>query len=309
VKERWSRSGPSKQKRSFSPRLERRRQSAHEGRVHSRTTSSNTESTLKSAALSSMTTLRPSPQIYPELQGSPFTPSLFAPTPPRRRPKSMILPSIPYHGDSIHITPRRNKSALDLKATSSPFSYAANPSPLTQTNFQHPSSQPLPDTLPRPRNTTPKPQRLVTPHDRDLARLALQEEPDPIDLCIADNIEYDLAHGLLTPSSFPPSPLQLVYNVRSNTFHRERRDKLLKKGEEGEVLVLEGSNPPLLVDGRRIILEIPRWSRGMEIFWRVIDGQGVIRRKRARVVFPFGVWWERNFGKRKDGGMELFVEK
>jgi hypothetical protein len=83
----------------------------------------------------------------------------------------------------------------------------------------------------------------------------------------------------------------------------------LKKGEEVEVLVLEENNPPLLVDGRRIILEVPRWNRGMEICWRVVDAGGLIRRKTAKVVFPFGVWWERNFGKGKDGGMELFVEK
>jgi hypothetical protein len=84
---------------------------------------------------------------------------------------------------------------------------------------------------------------------------------------------------------------------------------LLKKGEEGEVLLLEESNPPLLVDGRKIILEVPRWSRGMEIWWRIIDINGVIRKKNARIVFPLGIWWVRNFGAAREKGMELFIEK
>lgn len=84
---------------------------------------------------------------------------------------------------------------------------------------------------------------------------------------------------------------------------------MLKKGEEGEVLLLEESNPPLLVDGRKIILEVPRWNRGMEIWWRIIDVNGVIRKKNARIVFPLGVWLERNFGAAREKGMELFIEK
>lgn len=75
------------------------------------------------------------------------------------------------------------------------------------------------------------------------------------------------------------------------------------------MLLLEESNPPLLVDGRKIILEVPRWSRGMEIWWRIIDINGIIRKKNARIVFPLSIWWERNFGAAREKGMELFIEK
>lgn len=64
--------------------------------------------------------------------------------------------------------------------------------------------------------------------------------------------------------------------------------------------------PPLLVDGRMQIVEVPRWKRKVGFYWRTSDGE------RTRVLWrsvklPGRIWWQRNFGEKL--WTELWIER
>jgi len=102
--------------------------------------------------------------------------------------------------------------------------------------------------------------------------------------------------------------LEPVYNICTNTFRKEKRSVLLPDETTLPLLEMQENMPPLLVDGRMTIVEIPRWRRKMHIHWRSCDGKGTAV-WRMEVRLPGWVWWERNVGSMGRGlWREVFVE-
>ncbi len=175
-----------------------------------------------------------------------------------------------------------------------------------QTTVRELNSQPSFDYLPRSQAKLQKPKRLLTPTDRDQATKC-RTNRDPLEQCMKDNIAYDIAHGLLAQTPIPKVENQydLVFNVWTKRLHRKIKD--VRKGEKHDTLSLNKDNPPFLVDGRKIYLEIPHWCWEMSVYWRTCDIQLVIHTHFAKIKLPFSVWWEKNIGGSPF--MELILEK
>jgi len=106
-----------------------------------------------------------------------------------------------------------------------------------------------------------------------------------------------------------PDPLELVYNIRTCLFRTARRSSLLKQNlKTSPLLELRANNPPLLVDGRMQIIEIPKWKWRVEFWWRSSDGQFTTVKTRV-VSLPGWVWIERNFGEEKRRWRDLWIER
>jgi hypothetical protein len=96
-----------------------------------------------------------------------------------------------------------------------------------------------------------------------------------------------------------PDPLELVYNIRHGTLRQAPRSTVLKQDLSATPLIdLPVHGPPLLVDGRMQIVEIPRWKMEVGFFWRTWNGDetAVLWRK---VRLPLKIWMQRNFGEER----------
>jgi hypothetical protein len=106
----------------------------------------------------------------------------------------------------------------------------------------------------------------------------------------------------------PPEVFDVIYDIKTSTFRRDTRKSLL--GNSNLPLeILPVDCPPFLVDGRRTIIELPRWKWWVTLYWRSWDGKNVHVVKRV-VKLPGWVWKERNLGRQRWlGWCELFVER
>ncbi len=59
-----------------------------------------------------------------------------------------------------------------------------------------------------------------------------------------------------------------------------------------------------MIDGKMLVLPIPRWKTSIQMYWRSSDGKktSLVLRK---VRLPAWVWWGRNRGKWR----EVWVER
>jgi hypothetical protein len=105
-----------------------------------------------------------------------------------------------------------------------------------------------------------------------------------------------------------PDPLELVYNIRHDSLRQAPRSAVLRQDVARTPLIdLPVNCPPLLVDGRMQIVQIPKWKRDVGFFWRSCSGSKTEVHWR-RVRLPWKIWTERNFG---EGRMwrELWIER
>lgn len=96
-----------------------------------------------------------------------------------------------------------------------------------------------------------------------------------------------------------PDPLELIYNIRHRTLRQAPRSTVLKQDlSASPLIVLPMNNPPLLVDGRMQIVEIPRWNMKAGFFWRTWNGdESAVRWRKVRL--PLRIWMQRNFGEER----------
>jgi hypothetical protein len=218
---------------------------------------------------------------------------------------SNMVNSIVSQKQIDHANPPRSKSANASDASSAIWTHQKSPAD-PQTTVRELSSQPSLDYLPRSQAKLQKPKRLFTPTDRHQATKS-RSKPDPLEQCMKDNIAYDIAHGLLAQTPIPKLENQydLVYNVWTKHLRREIKD--IRKGRKHDTLSLDKNNPPFLVDGRKIFLEIPKWCWEMTVYWRTCDVHLVVHTHSAKIKLPFGIWWEKNMGFSPC--MEMVLEK
>ncbi|KAG4428802.1 hypothetical protein IFR05_015716 [Cadophora sp. M221] len=106
---------------------------------------------------------------------------------------------------------------------------------------------------------------------------------------------------VLPPAQKQSSPLEVVYNIHTKKFRLERRFKLLPQEASVPLIEMQENMPPLLVDGRMTIVQVPRWKIMKPIFYRRTGGM-VVKRD---VALPAWVCLGRNgVGRWK----ELFIE-
>jgi hypothetical protein len=76
-----------------------------------------------------------------------------------------------------------------------------------------------------------------------------------------------LADEGYVPPPTPPELFDIVYDIKTSTFRQETRSSLL--GNSNLPLeILPVNCPPFLVDGRRTIVELPRWKWWVTLYWR-----------------------------------------
>jgi hypothetical protein len=114
-----------------------------------------------------------------------------------------------------------------------------------------------------------------------------------------------------TPEPEPepePEPLELLYNIRRDDFRQVPRSSVLKQNTSRTPLIdLPVTCPPLLVDGRMQIVQIPKWKREVGFYWRSCNGAKTeVRWKSVRL--PWKIWMERNFGEAEKW-TELWIER
>jgi hypothetical protein len=103
-----------------------------------------------------------------------------------------------------------------------------------------------------------------------------------------------------------PDPVELVYNIRTNKFRTSHRSNLIPEDlATAPLLEIPANLPPLLVDGRMQIVEIPRWRLKIDFLWRGSDGRWTRVSKRV-VRLPRWVWVGRNL---KGKWTELWIER
>lgn len=115
----------------------------------------------------------------------------------------------------------------------------------------------------------------------------------------------------LEPEPVPdpePDPLELVYNIRHDAFRQAPRSTVLRQNVARTPLIdLPVTCPPLLVDGRMQIVQIPKWKREVGFYWRSCSGGRTEVRWRS-VSLPWRIWAERNFGEGEKW-RELCIER
>lgn len=165
--------------------------------------------------------------------------------------------------------------------------------------------QPKPATLPASSRPSQKPTRIFLIRDLNIAR---QVSSRPIiNITNPTTSPADPAPASSSArSSHARSPLELVYNIRTKAFRLERRKVLLPNDTGSAMMEMQVDMPPLLVDGRMIIVDVPRWSKSLMLFWRRLDGDGSKVLKRE-ITLPTWVWMQRNL-KTGLGRREMFVE-
>jgi hypothetical protein len=217
---------------------------------------------------------------------------------------SILVTSVARQQQMEHGNPPRNKLANDSDI---PAIWTHPKSPTyARTTVPELSSQPSFDYLPRSQFKLQKPKRLLTPTDRDQAAKN-RTNRNPFEQCMKDNIAYDIAHGLHAETPIPKLEYQydLVFNVWTKDLRRQIKN--IRKGGKHDTLSLDKNNPPFLVDGRKIFLEIPKWCWEMTVYWRTCDVNLVMHTHSAKIKLPFSVWWEKNVGFSPH--MELILEK
>ncbi|CZT07437.1 uncharacterized protein RCO7_09733 [Rhynchosporium graminicola] len=171
--------------------------------------------------------------------------------------------------------------------------------------YEFPSYQPQPDRswLPAATRQPPRPSYLKTARDRTTAvhgpdhpvmdNVCPPPTPDPQDH------QVQLARFAQPKLDPPTSPLELVYDTGSDKFSLVRRALLHpNRNSENTMVEMQIDLPPLLVDGRMTIVELPRWKKTMTLFSRSCDGK-TTKVTKKEVDIPPWVWMARNMGQRQ----------
>ncbi|CAL3968601.1 unnamed protein product [Diplocarpon coronariae] len=234
---------------------------------------------------------------YPHLQPPPTRPD-SCPMPDFLAPKRPPSPDWAQDWNSSHLTP-----------------------------YAFPTRQPQPHSFSLPLSTgaTPRPTRVQLVRDgsssyrrspRRLSSLGVPALLSPLET-------QELLRSKTRPSTLrqsrDTSPLELVYSIYSEAFTLERRDTLLHQTRSSgtgtasvhavPMIEMREDRPPLLVDGRMTIVQIPRWRKSFKVYWR----RGVMWRSskgkpltnsegeetmvwEVEVKLPGWVWAARNCG-------------
>ncbi len=169
-----------------------------------------------------------------------------------------------------------------------------------QVPYAFPTRQPQPDRDVLPASCRPGPRANRMTRSLSVPRQATQRPR-------SSTGHRDTLRPRSTPSPPPPrSPFELVYSIRTGKFSLERRARLFPRsqGFNAPMLEMQEDMPPLLVDGRMTLVNIPRWQKEMVIFWRSFDGKRTKVWKKT-VKLPVWVRMARSFGKL--GWTECFV--
>ena len=131
-----------------------------------------------------------------------------------------------------------------------------------------------------------------------------------------EELERQLTNRRLKPRShventdLSPSvaddPIVLVYNIRTDKFRTAYQSSLLTHDlKDAPLIEVPGDMPPLLVDGKMQIIEIPKWRFKVDFLWQTNNG---VRRKRKKRVatLPRWIWVDRNF---RGKWTELWIER
>jgi len=215
------------------------------------------------------------------------------------RPKSCPIPLLAPPTNTNGMVAQSSSLDSSTKPSLARLSKFSTAPPLE--SYQFPLRQPQPDPtwLPAATRSPPRPTFLRTARERAIAihgplhpvtNLPCSP-PSPKDLRLQHRFR---AIPVEPDSSFP---LELVYDTRDMTFTLERRSVLLPGGDATPMLEMQENLPPLLVDGRMTVVDVPRWSKTLKLFWRSFDGEKTEVQKRE-VELPVWVWMARNFGDR-----------
>ncbi|KAH7348404.1 hypothetical protein BKA65DRAFT_584081 [Rhexocercosporidium sp. MPI-PUGE-AT-0058] len=281
-----SSSGISIPKQSFSPRVTA-------GQHHSTFRSKRFK--INFAALPQLRPISPIP-----LSEEPMS-KMNSPVLPPPRPKSCPMPLLARPTDTNRMSIKNSSFRSSTRPSSSRLSRLSKSPGLTPYNFPTRQPQPDPSWLPAATRKPPKPTYLKTARDRTTAIHGplhpVIDLPRPPHTTNPRNIQVQCAQ--LIPETLASSPLELVYDTRKNTFSLERRSALLPHQKSNTpMLEMQENLPPLLVDGRMTVVDIPRWKKTMVLFWRSCDGKKTKVWNRE-VELPVWVWTARNFGKRQ----------
>lgn len=127
--------------------------------------------------------------------------------------------------------------------------------------------------------------------------------------CTSDARPLTALHRYAAPREAPWTPPDraiLVYCIRTGAFREESRNKLIQTaGGSFGFLELRASNPPLLVDGRMQIVDIPKGTPLVTFKWRANLGSETKVLERV-VWLPPKVYCERNVLCKWD---ELWIER
>ncbi|RDL34444.1 uncharacterized protein BP5553_07572 [Venustampulla echinocandica] len=150
---------------------------------------------------------------------------------------------------------------------------------------------------------------------------------------IPPRFELSDSESVTGNSSRSKDALELIYNIRTSTFRRALRSELLRErtppappsqqenrgmsglkkrkatiadGQgHGDFFYLDNFNPPLLVDGRKTVMPLPRFKRTVKVYYRR-SARATDREKDAppvrgeteviirRLKLPISVWFQRN---------------
>jgi len=83
-----------------------------------------------------------------------------------------------------------------------------------------------------------------------------------------------IAELLLAPFPFQTSdkdPIEVIYNIHRRKFAYKPRSELITS-DAMDFMELPEDNPPLLVDGKKQIMQIPKFHTKVRIHWRFNSG-------------------------------------
>ena len=215
------------------------------------------------------------------------------------RPRSCPIPLLAPPTNTNNLVAQSSSLDSSTRPSSARLSKISTAPPLEPYQFPLRQPQPEPSWLPAATRSPPKPTYLRTARDRAIAIHGplhpVTNLPCPPPSAKDLRLQHRFRAIPVEPAS--SSPLELVYDTRENTFVLERRSVLLPGGDATPMLEMQENLPPLLVDGRMTVVDVPRWSKTLKLFWRSFDGERTEVRKRE-VELPVWVWMARNFGDR-----------
>ncbi|KAL2064388.1 hypothetical protein VTL71DRAFT_4882 [Oculimacula yallundae] len=243
--------------------------------------------------------------ISPMFPPEDLTSNGDSPLVPPPRSKSCPTPLLaPPNCEAMMATPKSGFYSITRPGSTRPPQPSKSPGMET---YDYPVRQPQPDPswLPAAINQPPRPTYLRTARDRTTAVYGALHPvmnishppptPNPQDI----QVQRARAARRLVAEPVTSSPLALVYDTRSKIFSFERRSNLLPNQSTATPMIeMQENLPPMLVDGRMTVVQLPRWSKTMVLFWRSCDGKNTKVRKKE-IELPIWVWMARNSGNRK----------
>lgn len=172
-------------------------------------------------------------------------------------PIPLLLPPTNSANTTNNVNTNNMATATSFTTSSTNLSSSLSQN-LEQVPYAFPTRQPQPDRDALPASCRPGPKANRVTRDRPIARQAAQRHSS------STNPRNTLRpRSTPTPTPSSSSPLELVYSIRTETFTLERRSGLLPRsqGSDAPMLEMQENMPPLLVDGRMTVVNIPKIGR------------------------------------------------